>query len=242
MFPLTPDSRLAHGLAIASGLALAAFIGGMFFLEGRSTNTLSVTGSTKTQVTADKGKLVLLIGREIYQSNLRMGYTYIANDRAAVQKFFKDQGVDIQTLVVNPVFSNQMYAYDNKEPEPRYQLSQTIEFQSDDVQKIKSLAESIPAIAQEGVLVSIQSVEYTYSKLPELRISLLADAMKDAKARAEEIATSAGNKVGGVKSASSGVVQVLPRNSIDVADYGAYDTSSIEKDVMVTVRAEFNMR
>lgn len=242
MFSFSPDSRLAHGLAIACGLALSALIGGLFFLAGRTNDTLSVTGSTKTQVTADQGKLILVIAREAYQSALRAGYAQIASDRGAVEQFFKDQGVDTSTLTVNPVFSNQVYEYENRGPEPRYTLSQTIEFQSNDVQKIKALAENIPAIAQEGVLVSIQSVEYTYSKLPDLRVSLLADAMKDAKARAEEIAKSAGSKVGAVASASSGVVQVLPRNSIDVADYGAYDTSSIEKDVMVTVRAEFRMR
>lgn len=240
--PLSPESRLAHGLALAAGLIIAATIGGIFFLAGRSTDALAVTGSAKTQVTADHGKLVLSISREVHQSMLRAGYAQIASDRAAVEKFLADQGVEKSALVVNPVFSGQLYDYNNPNAEPRYTLSQTIEYQSDEVQKIKALAESIPAVAQEGVLVSIQSVEYTYSKLPDLRVSLLADAMKDARARANEIAKSAGSGIGSVRSASSGVVQVLPRNSIDVADYGAYDTSSIEKDVMVTVRAEFGMR
>jgi hypothetical protein len=75
--------------------------------------------------------------------------------------------------------------------------------------------------------------------LPELRVSLLGEALKDARARATEIAKSANTKVGALKSAASGVVQVSAPNSIDVSDYGNYDTSSMDKDVMVTVRATF---
>jgi hypothetical protein len=32
---------------------------------------------------------------------------------------------------------------------------------------------------------------------------------------------------------------VLPKGGVDVSDYGTYDTSSMEKEVMVTVRATF---
>lgn len=70
-------------------------------------------------------------------------------------------------------------------------------------------------------------------------MSLLGAAVSDAKARAEQIAGATKQKVGKLKSAQSGVVQVLRSNSIDVADYGMYDTSTIEKEVMVTVRATF---
>lgn len=71
---------------------------------------------------------------------------------------------------------------------------------------------------------------------------MLSDAIKDAKARAEKIAGSSGKRVGIIKSASAGVVQVLSPNSIDISDYGTYDTSSIEKEIMVTVKALFTIR
>ncbi len=72
-----------------------------------------------------------------------------------------------------------------------------------------------------------------------MRVALLPDAIADAKARAESIATAGGNKIGSIKSASSGVVQVLSANSVEVSDYGSYDTSKIEKEIMVTVKASF---
>ncbi len=85
-------------------------------------------------------------------------------------------------------------------------------------------------------------MEYYYSKLPDLRVSLLSDAVKDAKARAEQIAQGTGRGIGNVLSASNGVVQVISPNSVDVSDYGSYDTSSIEKDVMVTIKASFRLK
>ena len=56
---------------------------------------------------------------------------------------------------------------------------------------------------------------------------MTAEAAKDAKVRAEAIssisfaiAKSTGNKVGGIRSAKTGVFQITSRNSTDVSDYG----------------------
>ena len=73
-------------------------------------------------------------------------------------------------------------------------------------------------------------------------MALIGKAVTDAKARATEIAKSVGQSVGRLQSASSGVVQVMAPNSTDVADYGSYDTSTIDKQVMVTAKATFVVR
>lgn len=124
----------------------------------------------------------------------------------------------------------------------RYQLNQTITIQLGDVVKLTEISKKIPDLAAQGAVINVQSMEYFYSQLPDLRISLLTQAVEDAKARAEKIATGTGKHAGDVLSASSGVVQVLTPNSVDVSDYGSYDTSSINKEVMVTVKASFRLK
>jgi hypothetical protein len=136
---------------------------------------------------------------------------------------------------------NQVYDQNNTS-QIRYQLNQTVTLQLNDVNKITDISKKIPDLAAQGAIVSIQSLEYYYSKLPDLRVSLLTQAVQDAKARAEKIAEGTGRRVGSVQTASSGVVQVLTPNSVDVSDYGSYDTSSIQKDVMVTVKAAFRLQ
>jgi len=85
-------------------------------------------------------------------------------------------------------------------------------------------------------------MEYYHSKLAEKRIQLLSSVVRAARKRAEEIAKSGGLTIGKVISARSGVVQVLAPNSVDISDYGSYDTSMKEKEIMVTVNVVFEAK
>ena len=84
---------------------------------------------------------------------------------------------------------------------------------SEEVQKLTDLSKNIQKLVDEGVIFSISNLQYFISNLPELRINLLADAVKDAKARAQKIAEGTDKKIGTIKTANMGVVQVLPVNS-----------------------------
>jgi len=229
---------------IGIALIISAIVFGSFYYFAQLANTkdvLSVTGSAKTKVTSDQAKLVVSLSRTAVISKLSLGYADIANDLALTKKLLEDSGIDSSIIVESPVSMYQNY---NKEgaSEASYGLSQTITVQSSDVNKITEISKKVPDLASQGAIVSVQSLEYYYSGLPDLRVSLLSDAIKDAKLRAEKIAEGTGRKVGSVQEASSGVVQVLTPNSVEVSDYGSYDTSSIEKEVMVTVKASFRLK
>jgi len=74
-----------------------------------------------------------------------------------------------------------------------------------------------------------------------LKVAKTADAVKDAKSRAQKIAEGTDKTIGTIKTANMGVVQVLPVNSTEVSDYGTYDTGTIEKEVMITVTVLFTL-
>jgi len=226
------------GISFIIGCAL---VSQTFYKVKQLDNTLSVTGSTKQKVVSDAVKWVSGFSRTILESDLKNGYVQMKEDEEVVSKFLKEKGFTEQNVVISPVFMDQVYKYDASAPR-EYTLRQTVELKSSEVQKVTEVSKNIQEVINQGILFSTQYVEYVYTNLPELRINLLSEAIKDAKARAEKIAESSGKKVDMIKSASIGVVQVLPVNSVEVSDYGAYDTSSIEKEVMVTVKASFNMR
>ena len=73
-------------------------------------------------------------------------------------------------------------------------------------------------------------------------IEMLREAAKDAKKRAEEIASASGNKISLVRSAKMGVFQITPANSYDFSDYGSNDTTSYEKKVTAVVKADFALQ
>lgn len=230
-------------LVLGVAFVLASVIGGYTFYKTRTLDdALSVTGSAKTSVKADTVKWTFSTSRRVAEFSLQNGYASLARDLTAVQKFLSQNGIKEDQIIITPVFMEQMY-YDSNYQGPReVTLRQMITVSSQDVDGITRLAKNTDVLTQAGIFINTNQPEYYYSKLADLRVSLLSDAVKDAKARAEQIAKSSGQNVGTLKAASSGVVQVLPPNSIEVADYGAYDTSSIDKDVMVTVRATFFVR
>jgi hypothetical protein len=106
------------------------------------------------------------------------------------------------------------------------------------------MADEASEIVKKGVFFEPQPAQYLYSseKLSAIRVTLMSKAITDAKNRADAIAEATGANVKKLATASSGVVQLLRPDSVDVEDYGSYDTSTIEKDVMITVRANFELR
>ena len=123
-----------------------------------------------------------------------------------------------------------------------YTLSRSIVIRSQDVERLKNLANDTKPFTGTGYTVNVGGLELTYSKLNEMRVTLLTEAIADAKARAEAIATNSGRGVGQLRNAAGGVVQVLPADGVEISDYGTYDTTSMQKDVMVTVRTTFSLK
>lgn len=227
------------GLILGGSFLVAALIAAGTVFRLRSLNdTVSVTGSAKMEVVADQGKWVSSITRTVRQSALKTGYDQMAKDLALVETFLETNGITRDQISIAPVSMMEVYNQ-NIDAEKQYTLTQSIEVQSADVEKLKALSQRNGELITKGVLYSTASLEFYYSKLPEARIALLADAIADAKARAQELAKNSGKDVGTLRSASSGVVQVQSRNSTDVSDYGFYDTSKIEKQITVTVKASF---
>ncbi len=233
-------------IVLAVGFLLCASIGSYTIYLFRSMdNQLSVTGSAKQSITADRVKWSTSISRQVQVQDLKNGYDSIARDLKVVKQYFKNNSFDESMLTISTVYMDEIYDNNNSQALPgmkRYNLRQVIDLTSTDVAKVDALSKNTGEVISQGVIFQTSAPEYSYSDLATLRVSLLSSALKDAKARAESIASMSGNSVGKLKAASSGVVQVLPPGSNDVSDYGTYDTVSIQKDVMVTVRASFNLR
>ncbi len=236
------EMLIPFGLIIAGGMILSVLIGGAFFYKIRSfDNALSVTGSATKEVTSDKVKWISSVIRPATLTTLKSSYAQMAGDLVIVKGFLKEKNIPDTAVTISPIFMDEIYDQNNG-GEKHYNLRQTFEINSTDVAGITELAKNTQGLIEKGVIISTQSLEYYYSKLPDERVALLSDAVKDAKDRASKLAESSGKQIGVLKAASSGVVQVLPPNSLQVSDYGAYDTSSIEKQIMVTVKASFTLK
>lgn len=231
-------------MVLAAGLFLSAIVASSAAYNIRAMdNVLAVTGSARQSIVADQVKWTLNFSRTVTAATIKEGYAQIDKDREVVKKFFVKNGFEESKLEISTVYMDEVYENNTPAPEfKKYTLRQSVTVNSTDVERIASISKNTKDIAEQGVLLASLTPEYSYSKLGEVRVKLLADALKDAKARAVSITSVSGSSVGKLKSATGGVVQVLPQGSVEVSDYGAYDTSSINKEVMVTVRASFAIK
>ncbi len=232
----------APATILALGIIVAALIGAYAFISVRSAdNTIQVTGSAIQDATADTAKWTVSVSRIATQEEIGSATSRVADDAQQVINFFNTAGITPENISTTPVFADQVYSSDPNAP-TRYNVREDISIQSNDPALVEKLSKQISSLARKGILVSPQQPEYYVTTLPKLRVALIGRAVQDAKARAMEIASSTGQHVGALKAASSGVVQVMEPNSVDVSDYGSYDTRTIDKQVMVTARATFFLK
>ncbi len=227
------------GIAFIIGVGVASYTA---FEIKTSQEVVEVTGSAKVPVTADFARWSINLESKTGLTNQQAGYDQLENATAKITNYLAEAGfTEIETPA--PVsMSNYTYPQYGDPIQTGYTVMRSITVRSADIEGLTALTGSIAPLTGEGYMVSTGNLELTYQKLPETRVTLLTEAIADAKARAEAIAKETGRDVGALRSATGGVVQVLPLGSVEVSDYGMYDTQSLEKEVMVTVRASFSLQ
>lgn len=238
------DSAVRGAFVASIFAVIIALIGVSAFFSAKSLdNSISVTGSARQAVVSDSSKLTLTLRRAASFTTLTQGYRDMAVDTAYVKDFILKAGFTEADITITPPSADQIYDNTSRSPEQRqYDVREMIDIRSADIKKIESLSKTITSVERVGLVVEVRPIEYLYTKLADIRVALFAEAIKDARVRAEAIAVTSGGKVGKIKAAATGVVQVLPPQSSDVTDYGTFDTSTMNKEVMVTTRATFNLR
>ena len=226
-------------IAIAMGLGLNQ-VGSGF--AARSTEGISVTGSARMSVSADKA--VWTLNAEQVAPTISDSVRKVENATASVTKYLTDGGVPVESIELGSVSAYPQEEYVNGNSTGRilnYRGSRSITVRSDDVQLIKKLSNGIGALLQSGVSVTNYGPQFYVSKLNELRPELLKKAMEDAQVRATAIVEATGGKVGNVMSVRSGPFQVTSPDSVDTSSGGYYDTTTIEKTITSTVTVSFKV-
>ena len=207
-------------------------------------NAISVTGSAQQEVTSDMAKWRVSISMSTGLSDLKEGNDAIAEALGRLRAYLSNHEVAPEAITISPM---NMYPLTNGYAKGNqtigYQMNQEVLVESSDVTGLTQIAQNVGELLGEGsAVISSAGLEYYVSSLPELRVEMMTDATSDARDRAKNIAQSVGSRLGSLTSASMGVFQVTPVNSVDYSDYGMYDTSTIEKKITAIVRASFLIR
>lgn len=233
------------GLAIIFSAWLLA---NAYTYKYRSQDVIVVTGLGETEFSSD---LIVWSGELVYETgNVASGYAELERNKLKVLEFITSRGIAAEQVVFK--FVN---VYKQTEPVYNasgnyagqrftgYRLSQGFTIESKDVDKVENISREISALIAQGITIEAYQPSYYYTKLDDVKLSLIEQASADARDRAEKIAENAGTAIGRVASAKMGVFQITGANSNEeFSAGGSFNTSSRQKKARITMKVEYRVK
>lgn len=238
---------------ILSSFAIAGVLTSMYILgdaiknRNQADETITVTGLGTKKFTSD---LISWSGN-FTKSNydLKSAYKELLSDKEEIHKYLLSKGIKSDEIIFSAVDISKNYNYNTDTNGNSYAvfsgylLTQSISIESKEVEKIENISRNITEIINLGVEFTSSPPQYFYTKLSDVKHEMIATATQDAKERAEKIASNAGAKLGKLKKANMGVIQITAPNSNEDFHYGgAFNTSSKEKEASITMKLEYKIR
>ena len=240
-------------LILAIAMVSSCFIGVNGLAEfKRKKYDIDIKGYTKQMIVSD---LIVWSGfYDIQAPSLKDGYVLLEADKEKVKNYLVNEGFAEDELIFSSVSIsedralNEYGGYTNEVI--GYILAQTVTISSDEIDRVTELSRSASELLNEGVQFQSYAPEYHYTKLEDLKVSMLAEATLDATKRAELIAVNAGSKLGELTHAKLSSIKVTPLYSVpdDYDEWNGYsshvdnDTVSLEKEVTVSVYCTFEVK
>jgi len=206
--------------------------------------TITVKGATRQRITSDRAVWAITVRGE--DKTLPGAFGVLERGVTRVQQFLEAAGFTDGETGLAAIDTELQHGRDEKGQATNevvgYVLQRSFVVTTGNVRLVEQSAGRVTELLEEGVLVVSCAPDYYYTQLPQLKIELMAAASSDARARAERIATSTGCRLGELRDAHMGVLQITRPDSTDVSDYGLYDSGTIDKDVTAVVTATFGIR
>jgi hypothetical protein len=230
------------GFALAVALVLSSIVMAWAITNTKKTDQMiTVTGSARKRIKSD---LVIWRAGVSYQgAQPTDAYKALTDGVSRIKQYLISKGVPENQITISSISSTTLHAKDNEGNETNeitgYSLRQEAQVRSTEVEKVEKIAREATELINQGILIESGAPEYYYTKIADLKIEMLAEAAKDAKVRAEQVAKSTGSSIGSVRQARMGVMQITAADSNEVSDSGINDTSSLDKDITAVVNVSF---
>lgn len=226
---------LSLGLIVASDTLVKGLRSGR--------DSLTVTGASTERIRSDAvdWSVDVAVSAASQQQSYRDLQPLVRRTRA----FLLQQGVQGDEMELGAVRTDS-----NEVRDPRtgtlvsltWTSRQMVKVNSRDVDRIQRVSGQIGALIGEGVPLTINPPAYTFTRLAEKRVEMLAKATRDARARAVAIAREAGSSIGPITNADTGSFQITVPDSTDMNNSGSYDTTTINKDITAVMAVTFRVQ
>jgi uncharacterized protein len=204
---------------------------------------ITVTGMAEVNFNSDKIQWNGDYSR--VDMDLKTAYQQMKADHDKVASYFKGKGVHDSELTFSTIAIDKIFEYVREDGESHnvfkgYKASQRVTIKSMRLDVIDGIARESMELIVQGIEFNAGTPEFFYTKLTDLKLSLIEKAATDARQRAEKMAKAAGSDLGELKKSNLGVFQITGQG--DNEDYswgGVFNTSSRFKTARVTVSSGF---
>lgn len=204
-------------------------------------DVVTVTGSAKRSIESDY--VIWDSSVSAQDASPAVAAHKLAGWASSIRTFLLASGVHPDELVVAPISTQPVFSNSSTDSDRvvGYTLTRSFEVRSSRVDAVVQVAEASSHLVAKGIPFAAQSPQFIYTKLPDLRPTLSAEATKDAINRAETVVKMAGQHLGRLRSIDVGPFQVTAPGSTDTGEFGAYDTTTRKKDVTSVVNVTFSV-
>ena len=236
---------LLAGLFLAAGLVVSSMLATTTWLKVRNSQFVTVKGSARKNIKSD---LVVWRGAfTVEATNLYEAQNKLRADRATVDQLLS--GTSITNFTFTPITIEEVKATvsttDNtftRQQTAGYRLTQGVRMELGEIERVTALERESIGLVEKGVLFTTQPLEFIYTKAGEAKIEMLAEATKDARMRAEQIAGQGGRAIARLNNADMGVIQIAPLYSGETTWEGVNDKSSLDKTITAVITATFALK
>lgn len=242
---IMPQLRRTPPLVVAMAVLGVALVGSSSVLVRgirNANDTITVTGASTERITSDHADWMVQVSA--VGPSQQASYQSLQPAVQQTLAFLRAEGVQPAAISLDAVRAELNDVRDPRTGELRsssWTSRQPIRISSGDVGRINTVTGRIGTLIAQGVPLTIEAPAYTFSKLADKRVDMLAKATRDARDRARAIAREAGARIGAITKADTGSFQITAPNSTEMGDYGSYDTRTVDKDITAVMVVTFRV-
>ena len=202
---------------IAVGLAAAGWFASQGMAHLRTADRyVTVKGSAEKIVDADL--VVWPLSQTVGGNELGAVQAQLDANTQTIRSFLTTAGFKEDEIVVSPPRLEDRWAYsygDNRPPE-RYRYSNTVTLRSSRVTEALAALRRSGDIVSRGVMLNTDEgggPDFDYTRLNDIKPALIAEATSNARKSAEQFAKDSGARIGGIRSANQGVINIENRDA-----------------------------
>jgi hypothetical protein len=240
-------------IAFITGLTIHGFfIGSALQRFKKEDRSISVKGFSEKEVKANFA--VWTINTRVTSNDLNQGSKEIETNKSKIIDFLLNNGISKNEIIQQDLNVTDKLArdFDNGDVgQYRYIIENSIQVRSEKVDIIQLVSRMTDQLLKAGIVISSNNyvynpaVKYLFTKLNDIKPSMLSEATQNAKQAAIEFTRQSNTKLGGLKKASQGLFSIIDRDAFNTSQSeGGYFPTSVNdmyKKIKVIVNVEYSI-